>query len=373
MRDKVVQPLKQPNSTGVSLREGSSMEDMCDEVLIAILKKLPLRDAIRARAVCRRWRSRMEGEEGYHAATGEWEPLPSLANVPRVSHLLPILGSGNGLLGFKIVSEFWGYIIVNPCSQKWTILPKTTDCWGDSGLFMTSDEQDQFRVVAVRDEDTHIYKSELDVWTKVGHTPYCVLEGQVVCRIKAKIGTVIWNHRLYTVSADGNKLISFDVITEKWTDDAIDIPVPNSAKETMQLLECADNLFAVTEDEGIVAVWGFGRQFLLVAEMPLEIQHYMKPEVSLRETHRSRKHKLKSVGKGHQIFIWRQKHLSVVAYDLFTRKWCNLPGIARPSSCDLDDDSQLAVDVSFFEPKTILDWGGPTLLYDCYLKHFCEL
>lgn len=361
------------------------MEDVCDEVLAVILKKLPLRDAIRARAVCRRWRMRMEEEEarfqftkprsycplvfkridaqhtweGYDGATGEWETLPSLSNVPRVIHLLPIAGSGNGLLGFKIFSEFSGYIVGNPYSQKWTTLPKSTDCWGDAAMFMTSDEQDRFRVVAVRDEDTHIYKSELDMWTKVGRTPDCVHEGQAVSRIKAKIGAAVCNDRLYIASADGNTLISFDIRTEKWTDDRIDIPVFNSAKKSMQLLECAGTLFAVTEDEGRVAVWSLGgKQFSLAAEMPVEIQRHLKPQATnTGGRQRGGNPKLRSVGHGHQLFFWRQKSLSIVAYDLFTHKWSKLPEIVRPDIVahgGAGDAPQVTIDAGFFEPKNIL-------------------
>jgi hypothetical protein len=364
---------------------GAAMEDLCDEVLAVVLKKLPLRDAIRARAVCRRWRVRIEEEEmrfsfaksqsycplvfkrideqhtwvGYHGATGEWETLPSLSNVPRVIHLLPIAGSGHGLLGFKILSEFSGYIVGNPYSQKWTTLPRSTDCWGDTAMFMTSDDQDRFRVVAVRDEDVHIYKSELNMWSKVGPTPVCVHENQVVSRIKTKVGAAVCNDRLYIASADGNKLMSFDIRAEKWTDDRIDIPVFNSAKKSMQVLECAGTLFTVTEDEGRVAVWGLGgKEFSLVAEMPVEIQHHLKPQV-MRAGARQRGGipTLRSVGHSHQLFFWRQKNLSIVAYDLFTHKWFTLPEIIRPDIVahgGADDGPQVTIDAGFFEPKNLL-------------------
>lgn len=358
------------------------MQDLCEEVLAAILQKLPLRDAVRARAVCRRWRNHMNVEEsrfqfakdrsycplvfkrideqhtwaGYHGATGEWEALPSLSNVPRVIHLLPIAGSGKGLLGFKIINEFSGYIVGNPYSQKWTTLPKSTDCWGDAAMFMTSGEQDRFRVVAVRDEDTHIYKSEVDKWTKVGRTPACVHEGQAVSRIKAKVGAAVCNDRLYIASADGNMLISFDIRSEKWTDDRIDIPVFNSAKKAMPLLECAGTLFAVTEDEGRVAVWGLGRKgFSLTAEMPVEIQCYLKPQVtSAGSRQRGGIPKLRSVGHGHRLFVWRHRSLSIVAYDLFTHKWFKLPEIVRPDIVahgGAGDGPQVTIDAGSFEPK----------------------
>lgn len=166
------------------MMERAGMGSLCDEVLALILCKLPIRDAIRARGVCRRWEERINAERarsqcsgycplaferseqhhtwsGYNLATNKWESLPSLSNVPRVIHLVPIPGSGHALLGFKISQVYSGYIVGNPYSQKWTTLPKSADTWGDAAMFMTISPHDGFRVVAVREEDTHIYKSEV--------------------------------------------------------------------------------------------------------------------------------------------------------------------------------------------------------------------
>ena len=380
---------------GVLLRgkRVAGMDALCDELLKIILKKLLLRDAIRAQAVCRRWRDRVKEEKsnfqfakfqsfcplvfkriddqhtwmGYHGATGKWEELRALSNVPRVIHLLPIPGSGNGLLGFKILSEFSGYIVGNPNSQKWTTLPRSTDCWGDAAMFMTSSgDQDGFRVVAVRDEDTHIYKSELDMWTKVGLTPAYVHEGQAVSRLKTKVSVAVCNDRLYVASADGNVLISFDIPTEKWTDDRIDIRVSPSAKKSMQLLECAGNLFAVTEDEGRpdeerVVVWVLrGKQFSRTATMPVEIQGHLKPQATNTGSRQRRGNalKLRAAGHGHQLFFWRQKSFCIVAYDLFTHEWFQLPMIDRPiivAHGGADDGPQVTIDAGFFEPSNISD------------------
>lgn len=89
-------------------------------------------------------------------------------NVFCVIYFLLIVGSGNGLFGFKIFLEFLGYIVGNFYLQKWMILLKLVDCWGDVVMFMISNEQDGFCVVVVCDEDIYIYKFEVDMWMKVG-------------------------------------------------------------------------------------------------------------------------------------------------------------------------------------------------------------
>lgn len=105
---------------GVVLRKRGAMEDLCNELLELVLKRLPLRDAVRARVVCRRWRDRIDAEQfhfqssrcrsycplvfkrtddgqhtwwGYNNATGQWDPLPSLSHVPRSISFLPFVGN----------------------------------------------------------------------------------------------------------------------------------------------------------------------------------------------------------------------------------------------------------------------------------------
>jgi hypothetical protein len=181
----------------------------------------------------------------------------------------------------------------------------------------------------------------MDTWTKVGCSP----QGQAVSRIKHKVCAFV-NNRLYTT--DGNVVISFDMRTEKWTDDRISIPVGIKA---LQLTACAGTLFAVTEEEegdtGRISVWGLGilsHRFSLTVEMPGEIRGALKLS-------RHSRAKLRSVGHGQHLFFWRHNSLRIASYDVVTREWRQLPEIVVQADIVADDGPQIAIDAGFFEPK----------------------
>lgn len=355
---------------GVASRKRAAMESLCDEVLALILKKLLIPDVVRARAVCKRWRARADAERakfdhfwgycplvfqrhedhhtwsGFHSATGKWESLPSLTNLPKPVHLVPISGSGAGLLGFKVSQQYSGYVVGNPYSRKWMTLPKSPDSWGSAAMFMATTTTGAFRVVAVREDDTHLYKSEDDKWKKLGCRTPSGQSSQAVERIRSKSCAAV-NNRLYTT--DGKVLVSFDMRSEQWCVDGIHIPI---AKHAMELVECAGRLYAVTEEEdsGRISLWSFEEhEFCFAAEMPPEIRECLK--VVTRKGRSRVGLKLRSVGYGQQLFFWRHKRLVVVSFDLFTHEWGKLPEIVKPDIVAAGDPPQVTIDVGFFEPK----------------------
>lgn len=158
-------------------------------------------------------------------------------------------------------------------------------------------------------------------------------------RIKSKVCAFLDN-RLYTT--DGNVVISFDMESEQWTEDRIDLPV---RKKDFQLVVSAGTLFVVTEEEDTISLWALGllsHKFSLAVTMPAEIRRGSLTQSRAR---------IRSVGYGQHLFFWRHNSWRVVSYDVVTREWHNLPEIAAEADIIADDGPQIVIDVGFFEPK----------------------
>lgn len=263
-------------------------------------------------------------------------------------------GSGKGFLGFEISTEFSSYLVGDPYKHKWKTLPKSADEWGHAGMFVVSDvAQNSFRVVAILDKETHIYNSNLNRWARVEWTSPCV-SAETVKHIKSKFCAVLCGGLLYCIGGSkGNFLISFNLKTEMWTRDCIQIPTPTDGTSTVnvQLVECAGKVFAVIESNAKagISVWALGmvsRKFFPVLEMPETHRLGLVSNNVSRDGLMNKADKLKCVGHGYRLFFWRHKGLNIVAFNLVLRTWEVLPQVESPSGMD----EEVVVDTGFFEP-----------------------
>ena len=222
-------------------------------------------------------------------------------------------------------------------------------------MFVVSDKaQNSFRVVAILDKETYIFNSNLNRWARVECTSPSV-SAETVRRIKSKSCAVLCDDLLYCVGgAKGEFLVSFDLKTEMWTRDCIQIPTPTGGTSTVnvQLVECAGKVFAVTESDSkaVISVWALGmvsRKFFPVLEMP---ETHLLGLASNNNVSRGglgfKADKLKCVGHGYRLFFWRHKALNIVAFNLVLRTWEVLPQVDSPSGVD----EEVVIDAGFFEP-----------------------
>lgn len=264
---------------------------------------------------------------------------------------LRITGSGKGLLGFKITTEYSGYVVGDPFTQEWTTLPKCLDDWGMAVMYMVvSEERKTFRIVAIQQGQTQMYTSEFDHWTTVDRTPGTVTEDTIL-NIKSKLGAALCDELLYTLGASGNIIISFDMRTERWREDRISLPDPTPT--TSILVNCENHLFVVTETvcgrqsnggSNRIEIWGLGihsNRLTKVVEMPDDMRDVLHGR---NGTGHFRAEKLMSVGHKQHFFIWRQNSV-IVAFHLLRRKWEVLPDFERPDSPDL----YVLIDVGYFQ------------------------
>jgi hypothetical protein len=248
----------------------------------------------------------------------------------------------------------------NPVIGESKPLPKSSDYWGASELQMVVEEETKnLKIVAIGGQVTEVYNFASNSWTTVALTPKSITN-LMICKLKAKNGAAYSNGFLYCVgqSQEGFYiLVSFNVATEKWSDDVIESPYPtsNANEVECQVVECGGKIFAITETKvGLVEIWMFDcntQRFSWVMEMP----ERMCTEVLNIETgvHQElpKPGNIQCTANSQQIFIWQNHRQTIAAFHLLERKWEILPSIRRSDytrSCP--DVDTVEVDAAFFEP-----------------------
>ncbi|KAG0600812.1 hypothetical protein M758_11G062100 [Ceratodon purpureus] len=364
-------------STVYNFDESHLMNALSDEVLReGVFAKLPLIDLLRAQAVCKRWQKfvaqsldTFESQDmtksycplifkqirflprlwcGYDCATDAWELLPSLTNLPQCC-ICPLAGNGKSLLGFRVTTQPAQVVVGNPFTSEWHIIPKSgADEWRKLGNFLVVDRNDvsvSFKIIAVREDVTKIFHSEVGAWRTLLQSPPPGLQ-KITVRSMVISGTLCGN---LLFCYGGDALVSFDVVTERWTEDHIYLPL-HASPQCFQMLDCGGNLFAVIEDvaESTISIWGLGlrrREFFRMAEMPLR-WYSVLCRTNLRQ--------LKAVGHKHRMYFWRHFSHDIVVFHHLRRSWAELPSFdlcLRNATGDQSDvDGHVFVDTISFEP-----------------------
>lgn len=351
------------------------MDALNDEMLRCVLEKLDVSDAVRALSVCKRWKETIEflintchfhdrttatihcplifirdstqhWWYGYDSTTCKWVPLPPLRVQMQVS-LCPLAGNGKSLLGFKISSDMSQVVVGNPYTGKWERIPRSTDTWGEAVNVLLVDNEDstKFRIIAIREEETEVYNSNLGGWTLLKQSPPLGSQESMFQFMTNRLCPTLCEGFLYCYCT--NFLISFDVQKERWTNERIPLSKPKSTKFFV-LFQCEGRLFAAIESSSSITVLVLGhksRQFSELVVMPGNQYSFLS-----QKSKGGKLSQLKAVGHKHRIFFWRSKRLQIIAFDLLRKMWEVLPQFEN--HCDLEDEEQdleMVVDSSSFE------------------------
>jgi hypothetical protein len=248
----------------------------------------------------------------------------------------------------------------NPVTGESKPLPQSSDSWGASQLQMVvEDETKNLKIVAIRGQVTEVYNFASNSWTTVASMPESITS-LTICKLKAKNGAAYSNGFLYCVgqSQEGlNILVSFNVATEKWSNNVIESPysTSNANEVECQVVECGGKIFAITETQvGLVEIWMFDcntQRFSWVNEMP---ERMCADVLNIKPGVHQELPKLGNIqctANSQQIFIWQNHRQTIAAFHLLEMKWEILPSIRRSDyirSCP--DVDTVEVDAAFFEP-----------------------
>uniref|UniRef100_A0A7I4A2S6 F-box domain-containing protein n=1 Tax=Physcomitrium patens TaxID=3218 RepID=A0A7I4A2S6_PHYPA len=322
------------------------MDALNDEMLRCVLEKLDVSYAVRALSVCKRWKETIEilintchfhdrttatihcplifirdstqhWWYGYDSTTCKWVPLPPLRVQMQVS-LCPLAGNGKSLLGFKISSDMSQVVVGNPYTGKWERIPRSTDTWGEAVNVLLVDNEDstKFRIIAIREEETEVYNSNLGGWTLLKQSPPLGSQESMFQFMTNRLCPTLCEGFLYCYCT--NFLISFDVQKERWTNERIPLSKPKSTKFFV-LFQCEGRLFAAIESSSSITVLVLGhksRQFSELVVMPGNQYSFLS-----QKSKGGKLSQLKAVGHKHRIFFWRSKRLQIIAFDLLRKMW----------------------------------------------------
>ena len=266
-------------------------------------------------------------------------------------------------MGFKITSVPSQVVVGNPFTSDWQTIPKSTETWGEVGNILVVDrnvESSEFRIIAVREDCTEIYRSKEEAWTKVLLGPPLGVQEITVVAIRDKLICATL-HRGTLFCYAGDALVCFDVEGEKWTNDVVRLP-PHASPKCFQLLECGGNLFAAVEDaaRGTIGIWGLGlrsREFSPMVEMPQELYSVLCRK---RRAGKQSLVQLKAVGHKHRMYFWRNFTTNIVQFDFLHRTWAELPQFEQcfhdvtEDHSEADAEEQIYVDAGPLEPTEAL-------------------
>ncbi len=365
----------------------SPINCLIDDLLMLVFWKVPLIDLIRAKAVCRRWKCLVDNKHfrvgfanshtycplafmkndfgnhvwlGYDSTRSKWERMPALGDIVKRVDPLRTRGSWKGILCLKSCNHYSSYTMFNPVTGESKPLPQSSDSWGASQLQMVvEDETKNLKIVAIRGQVTEVYNFASNSWTTVASMPESITS-LTICKLKAKNGAAYSNGFLYCVgqSQEGlNILVSFNVATEKWSNNVIESPysTSNANEVECQVVECGGKIFAITETQvGLVEIWMFDcntQRFSWVNEMP---ERMCADVLNIKPGVHQELPKLGNIqctANSQQIFIWQNHRQTIAAFHLLEMKWEILPSIRRSDyirSCP--DVDTVEVDAAFFEP-----------------------
>jgi hypothetical protein len=366
----------------------SPINRLIDDLLMLVFWKVPLIDLIRAKAVCRRWKCLVDNKHfrvgfanshtycplafmkndfgnhvwlGYDSTSSKWKRMPALGGIVTRVDPLRTRGTWKGSLCLKSCNGYSSYIMFNPVIGESKPLPPSSDHWGASELQMVVEEETKnLKIVAIRGEEqvTEVYNFASNSWTTALPLPGGITI--TMSKLKAKNGAAYSNGFLYCVGqsrAGFNILVSFNVATEKWSDNIIESPYPTSNPREVecQVVECGGKIFAITETKvGLVEIWMFDcntQRFSWVMEMPerrcadvLNIKPGVHQELP-KPGH------IRCTANSQQIFIWQNHRQTIAAFHLLEREWEILPSIWRSDSIrSCPNVDAVEVDAAFFEP-----------------------
>lgn len=332
------------------IMEREIWKELPEDLLEAVIARLPISTFFRFRSVCRKWNSLLSSPSFsehcaqvpkshpwfytithenvntaaiYDPSTKKWRH-PTIPTLPPKVILLPVASAG-GLVCFLDIGHRYFYVC-NPLTHSWKELPaRSFKVWSRVAIgMMTTQEGNAYKILWVgRDGEFEIYDSLEDSWSRPGSFPPSM---KLPLSLNFRSHSVSIGGTVYFMRSDPEGIVSYEMEKGVWREHPIPAP-PNSTDHS--LVEWGGRVYLVgllTKNAATcVCVWELQKMMLLWKEVD------RMPNVWCLEFYG--KHvRMSCLGnKGLLMLSLRSRQMNrLVTYDVARREWLKVPGCVLP-------------------------------------------
>lgn len=323
-----------------------------EDLLEAVIARLPVATFFRFRSVCRKWNGLLTSpsfveqcaqvspsQPWFYTITHEnvntgaiYDPSakkwrhPTIPTLPPKVILLPVASSG-GLVCFLDLGHRYFYIC-NPLTQVWKELPpRSVKVWSRVAVGMIhygNSTTQGYRILWFgRDGEYEIYDSLKNSWARPGNSPSGI---KLPLSLNFRSNTVSIDSTIYFMRSDPEGIVSYDMVSGVWKQHLIPNP-PNSTDHN--LAECGGRIFLVgllTKNAATcVCIWELQKMTLLWKEVD------RMPNVWCLEFYGKHVRMTCLGNEGLLMLSLRSRQMNrIVTYDVAKQEWLKVPSCVLP-------------------------------------------
>ncbi|GMH01927.1 hypothetical protein Nepgr_003766 [Nepenthes gracilis] len=334
------------------LMEQQIWKEFPEDLLEAVIARLPIASFFRFRSVCRKWNSLLtshsfsqhcsqvpQAQPWFYTITHEnvntgamYDPSmkkwrhSSLPSPPPKEILLPVASAG-GFICFLDIGHCFFYVC-NPLTQTWKDLPaRSVKVWSRVAVGMILNGNSitsGYKILWVgRDGEYEVYDSLKNMWTRPGNMPPGI---KLPLSLNFRSHAVAIEDTIYLLRSDPEGIVSYNLDAGVWNQ----LLIPTPAHSTDHTLaECGGRIMLVgllTKNAATcVCIWELQKMTLLWKEVD------RMPNIWCLEFYGKHVRMTCLGNKGLLMLSLRSRQMNrIVTYDVVKREWLKVPGCVLP-------------------------------------------
>lgn len=339
-------------SCATDVMEQQIWKDFPEDLLEAVIARLPVATFFRFRSVCRRWNSLLTSQSffqhysqvpqaspWFYTITHEnvnsgaiYDPSlkkwhhPAMSMLPAKMIVLPVASAG-GLVCFLDIGHR-NFYVCNPLIQSFKELPaRSVKVWSRVAVGMTlngTSTSAGYKILWVGcDGEYEIYDSVKNSWIHPGNMPASI---KMPLSLNFRSQAVSIDSMLYFMRSDPDGIVSYNMVSGVWKQDIIPAPV-HLTDHT--LAECDGRIILVgllTKNAATcVCIWELQKMTLLWKEVD------RMPNIWCLDFYGKRVRMTCLGNKGLLMLSLRSRQMNrLVTYNMASREWLKVPGCIVP-------------------------------------------